>query len=88
MFTTGLWDSRKCLLQVYKIQNYVYSRLLRFKNMFNPGLQDSRVYLFPVSKKCLSQVIRFNNMIILGYKFYENVYSRFIRFKNMFTPGF
>ena len=34
MFTSGLKDSRLCLLQVYKIQEYVYFRVKRFKNMF------------------------------------------------------
>ena len=43
MFTPpGLLDSRICLLlQVYWIQEYVYSRFIGFKNMFTTGLWDS-----------------------------------------------
>ena len=47
MFTTGLWDSRICLQQVYGIQEYVYSsRFIGFKNMFTPGFYGIQEYVY------------------------------------------
>ena len=77
MLTTGLKDSRKCLLQI--------------KNMFNPAVQDSRTCSLQVYK-IHENVLFFrlwNSMtsLLQNNGIQENVYSSLKSFKSFVFTG-